>query len=296
MRLARPAVRSSGSQGECDGQRPGLWVQHLADAHEAAGRQAIGLSGDLDFGGLREASARRLCFGNLTDDVDLCGIHHAEQHAAGGDVRSGCGIALSDHAAHGGADDEQPFGVGGASRACGVVLRQTCLGRRQASLRLLLGGSRLVQRLAGAAPRRQPFGPLAIARRQRERGLCLRARCSCGRSAGAEGGGSSRRVPAPRHAGAKRDSTTRVRRPSMERARRQRRQVSLRGARNANRFSNRLFLHERGPEVQAPLLFLQEADAWRILACGWRGGTGGFSVRMHVDFADTMFIASVPWP
>ena len=132
-------------EGECDGQCPGLWIQHLADAHEAARRQAIGLSGDLDFGGLREASARRLCFGNLTDDVHLCGIHHAEQHASGGDVRPSCGIALSDHAAHGRADDEQPFGVSGASSACGVVLRQTCLGRRQASLRLLLGGSRLVQ-------------------------------------------------------------------------------------------------------------------------------------------------------
>ena len=127
---------------------------------------------------LREARARRLRFGNLADDMHLRGVDDAEQHASGGDVRAGRGVALSDHAADRRADDEQPFGIGGAAGARGVVLREAGLGRRQR------GPSPAPPRLAprpaaspGAAPaRRQAFGPLAIARRQCQRRLRLRAR------------------------------------------------------------------------------------------------------------------------
>jgi hypothetical protein len=49
-------------------------------------------------------------------------------------------------------------------------------------------------------------------------------------------------------------------------------------------------LHEGGPEVQAPLLFFQETDAGCILASWWRGSTGRFSIRVHIDVTNPVFI------
>ena len=38
------------------------------------------------------------------------------------------------------------------------------------------------------------------------------------------------------------------------------------------------------------MLFLQETDAWCILASCRRGSTGRFSIRVHLDVANPMFV------
>jgi hypothetical protein len=203
-------------------------------------------------------------------------------------------FALSNHAGDWGSDDEQPFGITGAAGAGSVVLSEASLGRRQAGLRLLLGGSRLVE-----APRRrrsrarQAFGALAVPRRQCQRRLGFRARAlqlwkvgrrrrrrqQAGEFQSARHARTNRDVDDARQAAVdRRDHVSGAARSGFD------------ARSHTNGLTDRLFLHDRCPEVQAPLLFLQEADARCGFSGARRGGAGGVSIRVHVDLASTMFV------
>ena len=150
------------------------------------------------------------------------------------------------------------------------------------------------RRLAGAAPAaRQPLGALAIASRQGERGLGFGASSLKLRKVGRRRGWRQqpREFLSARHAGAKRDLHDACQ-PTVDGSddigSAARSRFEARG--NTNGFTDRLLLHERRPEVEAPLLLLEETDAWRILGSCWRGGTGGLSIEVHLDVAYTMFV------
>ena len=140
----------------------------------------------------------------------------------------------------------------------------------EARLGLLLGRSRLVQTLfRRRACGRQPLGACAIACRQSQRrlgvGACplklrqirrhRRRRHQAGELLTARDARAERHLDDARQSAVdRRDHVCGAARSGVE------------TRRHADRFANRLFFHQRGREVQAPLLFLQETDAWRIVA------------------------------
>ena len=259
-----------------------------------AGKRS-GSPGDLDLGRARESGARRLRFRNLPDDVDLRRIDHAEQDRSRGNVGTRRGIALGDHAAHRRPNDERSLCVGRAAGARGVVLRQAGLGGSKTRLGLLLGRTSLVEPLRRRRTcARQALCAFPVAGRQRERGLRFRARPLKLRKVAGRG----RRRQQPRELLPTRDTSRQAARPRRASAdrqwaqpRRRRRLASPRGA------PEREWIH--GP----PALARAAVPKSRLHCCSFRklmpgassppGGAAaraGFSIRVHIDVANPVFI------
>ena len=194
-----------------------------------------------------------------------------------------------------GADNEQPIRVCCATRARRVVLGQTGLGCRHPRLGLLLGGTCFLEPLRGCrSGARQAFCTFAIAGGQGQRRLCVSARALKLRQVGwcrwrRE---EPRELLSTGYARAKgdlhdarqaaidgRDNVRGAARPRFE------------ARRYAYRLTYRLLLNDRSTEIQAPLLFLEEADAWRVLAGASAGRVCGIGIRIHIDGADPVLIA-----
>ena len=61
--------------------------------------------------------------------------------------------------------------------------------------------------------------------------------------------------------------------------------------RYAYRLTYRLLFHDRSTEIEAPLLFLQEADARRVLAGASASRVCGIGIRIHIHCADPVLVA-----
>ena len=149
-------------------------------------------------------------------------------------------------------------------------------------------------RFAGAAPAAVSRSALSRSWVASASAVCAssRARCNCGRSPGADGGGCSRANSWPRATRAPSvTSRTRVSRPSMGAAtsaappgRGSRRAGTVMDSRTA------CSRDQRCSEVECPLLLLEKADAWCVIAAGGRRGVGCLGVRIDVHLADGLLI------
>ena len=258
---------------------------------ETTGRHAIGLPGNLDLGRACASGARRLRFRNLSHDVDLRRIDHPEQHRSGSDVGTGRGVALGDDAAH-------------RARERRTIPLASVAPPARAALYCARLASAAAKRALPAPRRNEPRRVASQARHPRS----STARRAPGRASQARARSALPRAPAELRKIARRGRRREQPRELLTtRHARSKRHVHdagqatvdrrnhvcgaawprLEARRHTNGLANGLFLHDGGPEVQAPLLLLEEADAWCVLAGASGRGPCRFSVRIHVDFADT---------